>query len=433
MLPTRLASADEGLVRAIGTRALAANIVNTTVGAGIFVLPATVAAAVGTAAPLAYLACAVTMALIVTCFAAAGSRVSLTGGLYAYVETAFGPYAGFMAGVLYWLSAVLGAATVAVALVAAVGVAWPAVGAGIGRAAFLVAVFGCLAWENWRGVSIGSRVAEIATVAKLVPLVIFLAAGVFFLHPAFVRPELPPGATEMGGSVLALVFAFVGIEVALVPSGEVVEPARTVPRAIYAALVVTTLLYLAIQFVAQGLLGPELARSTAAPLASAAAVALGRAGASMLVAAAAISMAGYLAGDALGSPRVLFAFGRDRLLPGVFARLHPVYRTPTTAIAVHIVVACALAVAGSFGRLLLMTNVATLSLYLMCCAASWQLARRDVREGGTPFTVPGGALIPALACAAILWILWHATREEFEVEGVVLLIATAVYAMRMKR
>ncbi len=78
--------AEAQLVRAIGIPALTANIVNSTIGAGIFVLPALVAKGLGAAAPLAFLACAIAMVLFVTCFAVAGSRVSLTGGLYAYVD-----------------------------------------------------------------------------------------------------------------------------------------------------------------------------------------------------------------------------------------------------------------------------------------------------------------------------------------------------------
>src|SRR6266487_6512661 len=104
---------DVGLVRAIGVRDLTASIINVTIGAGIFVLPAVAAAGLGPAAPLAYVACAVLMALIVCCFAAAGSRVSLTGGLYAYVEVAFGPFVGFLGGVLYTLSALFACASVA--------------------------------------------------------------------------------------------------------------------------------------------------------------------------------------------------------------------------------------------------------------------------------------------------------------------------------
>ena len=109
---------EQGLVRAIGVRGLTASIVNTTIGAGIFVLPALVARDLGSAAPLAYLACGLAMTFVVASFAMAGSRVSLTGGIYAYVEVAFGPLIGFLTGFLVWLSSLLAAASVASALAA---------------------------------------------------------------------------------------------------------------------------------------------------------------------------------------------------------------------------------------------------------------------------------------------------------------------------
>src|SRR5437762_14051379 len=96
---------EPGLVRALGVRSLTAAIINTTIGAGIFVLPAVAATGLGPAAPLAYALCGALMALLVMCFASAGSRVSLTGGLYAYVEMAFGPYVGFLSAAMYWLAA----------------------------------------------------------------------------------------------------------------------------------------------------------------------------------------------------------------------------------------------------------------------------------------------------------------------------------------
>jgi basic amino acid/polyamine antiporter, APA family len=424
---------EAALVRAIGVRALTASIVNTTIGAGIFVLPAIVASGIGTAAPFAYAACAATMALIVTCFAISGSRVSLTGGIYAYVETAFGAYAGFLAGVLYWLSALFGAATVASALASSIGAAVPLLAAPAWRGLFIVALFGAFAWLNVRGVKVGARTVEIGTLAKLLPLALFVGVGVFFVDPGAMRPTLPAGAGPLGDTMITLIFAFVGIEVSLIPSGEIVNPARTVPRAIYGALGITTVLYMAIQAVAQGVLGPALARSAATPLADASSVFLGTAGRNVMLAGAAISMASYLSGDMLGSPRMLFAFGRDGMLPGVFARVHPGYRTPAVAIVVHAVVACALTLIGTFGKLLLMANVAVLSMYFLCCAAAWQLARRDVRTAGEPFVVPGGAAVPVAACAAVAWLLSHATLEEFEVEGAVLVAATMIFLLQRLR
>ncbi len=113
--------------------ALTANIVNSTIGAGIFALPAVVAAQIGAAAPLAYLICAGAMCLFVSAFAMAGSRVSLTGGLYAYVEVAFGSYFGFLAGALYFLTAILAISGIVSLTAASVGGLIPALATPAGR------------------------------------------------------------------------------------------------------------------------------------------------------------------------------------------------------------------------------------------------------------------------------------------------------------
>jgi len=424
------AVSETALVRAIGVRALTASIVNTTVGAGIFVLPAAVAAQLGTAAPVAYLVCAAAMLLWVTSFAIAGSRVALTGGLYAYVEVAFGPFVGFLAGVLMWLAAMLSVAGVASALVDSAALVVPAVRSAAVRTAALAVLFGLFATINVRGVRWGARVVVGLTVAKLAPLVAFVALGLVWLGARDVPLPTLPAAGPLGQNVLLLIFAFVGVEVALVPSGEVEDPARTVPRAIFGALAITTLLYLAIQLVAQGVLGDRLGTFADAPLAEASAVLVGPLGRSVVLAGAMISMCGYVGGDMLGSPRTLFAFGRDGLLPAALARVHPRFRTPHLAIAVHALVVWAAASLGSFGQLALISNVSVLSLYLLCCAGAWELVRRDVRAGGTPFTIPGQRVVPLLACATILWILSHATAAEWRVEAAVLAVASIAYRVR---
>src|SRR5580765_8160203 len=132
---------DAGLVRAIGARQLTASIINSTIGAGIFVLPAIASGALGAAAPIAYVVCAVLMALIVCCFAAAGSRVSLTGGIYAYVEVAFGRYVGFLAGVLYFQTATFAVASVSSALAGSIGALWTAADSPVARAVVIGSLF----------------------------------------------------------------------------------------------------------------------------------------------------------------------------------------------------------------------------------------------------------------------------------------------------
>src|SRR6266567_7300070 len=171
---------EAGLIRAIGVPGLTANIVNSTVGAGIFALPALVAAQIGAASPLAYVICAVAMCLFVTSFAMAGSRVSLTGGLYAYVEVAFGRYVGFLAGVLYFLTAILAISGIVTLIAASVGRLIPILGTPIGRALLIFCILLLLVAINIRGVGIGARTVETMTLIKLAPLIISLSPGFSF-------------------------------------------------------------------------------------------------------------------------------------------------------------------------------------------------------------------------------------------------------------
>src|SRR6058998_2966577 len=319
---------DHQLVRGIGIPALTANIVSSTIGAGIFVIPATVARELGSAAPLAFVCCAVAMVLFVTCFAIAGSRVSLTGGLYAYVEVAFGRYVGFLAGMLYFLTAIGAVAGVVNVLANSVALVVPFLGGPIMRVAVMFAVYASLVLINIRGVRQGAGAVTVITVAKLLPLLLFVGVGIFFIHVPNLAWSSWPSSKSLGDAVILLIFAFVGIEVALIPSGEVKNPARTVPRSAYLALVVTTIIYLMIQLVAQGTLGADLAKYPDAPLAESAAKFLGNLGRTILLAGASISAFGFVTSDILSSPRMIFAFGRDGALPQFFAHVHPRYRSP---------------------------------------------------------------------------------------------------------
>ena len=428
---------DHQLIRAIGVPALTANIVNATIGAGIFVLPALMTINLGPAAPLAFVCCAVAMVLFVTCFAIAGSRVSLTGGLYAYVEVAFGRYVGFLAGMLYCLTAIAAVAGVVNVFVNSVAGIMPVLGNPVLRIVLMALVYGILVFINVRGVREGAGAVTVVTMAKLLPILVFLCAGVFFIHPGNFGWSGWPGAKSLGDSVILLLFAFVGIEVALIPSGEVKNPARTVPRSIYLALVTTTIIYLLIQLVAQGTLGPELANFKDAPLAESASRFLGNVGRTLLLAGATLSAFGFVTSDILSSPRMVFAFGRDGSLPDWFAHVNQRYRTPDIAIVVYTGVAFVLSVFGSFESMAVLSNVAILLMYLVCCAATWFLVQRDVRSDGPPFDFRGAKVVPFLAIAAILWILVQAslsqssvgndTRAGLRIAAIVVVIASVVY------
>lgn len=420
---------DAQLVRAIGTRQLTASIINVTIASSIFLMPATVAERLGSAAPIAYLVCATLMALIALCFAAAGSRVSLTGGLYAYIDTAFGGFAGFLGGYLYSVTACLSVASVAAAFGGTAGVLWPAFASGPMRALLLAVLFAALAAVNVRGIKPGIRLIEVITAAKLIPLLFLVVAGAWSVNLEFLRMSLPT-VSQVGQASIVLLFAFVGVEVALTPSGEIRDPARTVPRSILSALAVATSIYLAVQTVAQGTLGPELPLFKDAPLVETAGRLFGSGAKLIFLVGMAVSIFGYIAGDMLGTPRALFALARDGVLPAPLVRVHARYRTPATAIVLYAAAVAALAISSTFERLVVMANVSALLLYLMCVAASYQLQRRDVRMAGTPFDLPGGMLIQLLAAAGIVWLLSQATSDEWRIEAYVLVVAVAYYVLK---
>lgn len=411
----------ESLVRAIGTFGLAAAIINITIGGGIFRLPANVAGSLGAAAPLAYLVCAVAMALIVLCIADAGRRVSLTGGPYAYVGTAFGPYVGFISGVLLWMLGTFATAAVSTVFSSSVGLLVPALSGRGMEIAVLVVAFGFWATVNLNGVAIGARLNSIATVAKLLPLALVAIGGAFFVQAANLRVEALPPAADVARTSLLLIFAFAGIECALVPSGEVRDTARTVPRAIALAMVAITVLYIALQMVAQGILGPGLARATVSPLADAAGASMGEWARGLLLAGASLSMFGYLGGMTLSMPRMLFALARDGFLPRALAATHPRHHSPQAAIVVQTLIALALAVSGTFERLAILANVSALALYLGCALAAWRLRRAD------PAGSVMGSIVPWLAAAVIVWLLTGLTRDEWLGFGACFAAGSALY------
>src|SRR5205807_4272498 len=164
-----------------------------------------------------------------------------------------------------------------------------------------------------------------------------------------------------------------------------------------------------------------------APLAESAAKFLGNVGHTILIAGATISAFGFVTSDILSSPRMIFAFGRDGALPAFFAHVHPRYRSPDVALITYAVLAFALSVTGTFEQLAVLSNVAVLLMYLLCCAGCWFLVQRNVRGDGQPFNFPGMNILPGLAIVAIIWILSHATRWEFAVNGILLAVASLLF------
>lgn len=397
------------MVRAVGPWAFAASIVSMIVGAGIFAVPAALAACVGPYAPLAFLACGFAVGAVAICFAEGGSRVPTSGGVYGVIEAAFGPLAGYVSGTLLWICCVLACGAVAAALADVAATLFPQSLIGV-RGAVIVGVIGGIALVNIGGVARGARLVSATTALKLAPLAIFILAGASAIHSSNFVLTVQPDAHGFGRALILAVFALVGMETSLCASGEVVQPNRTIPRALAIAMLSTTILYVAIQVIAQGILGSSLATSKA-PLADAMAH-IHPALRAVMLAGTALSMFGWLGSDILGSPRQLFAFARDGLLPRVLGQLHPRSHAPYVAILCYSTIAIGLALTGTFAELVVLSTLAIAALYIAGCAASWVLARRGVALSGTPlnFRFLGAATV--IGISSMLALIALGSRQE---------------------
>lgn len=424
--------AEEGLVRAIGPQALGVSIINLVIGGGIFALPGVIAAQLGPAAIIAYLICALAVGLVFLCFAEIGSRITRSGGAYAYVEDAFGPFAGFVTSVLLWLGySAFADAAITVAMVESIAIVFPTLSEPLPRAGLIVTLFVFLAAVNVRGVKAGVRLFVFNTIAKLVPLVLLLVAGLFFVNVDQLKVVEWPTVKELGAGAIVLFFAFSGAECGLNASGEIRDPRRTVPLGILLGLTGILVLYVGLQIVAQGVLGPELARNTEAPLAAAATQVFGNWGAKMLLVGGIISIYASISGDFLGAPRVIFASARDGNLPRVLARVHPRFRTPHVAVAFFAVVVAAVALSGTFRTLAVMASAALLTVDAGVCLAVLRLRRLRGEPATGEFRLPIGPVIPVLGFLVVAWLLWQLSAEEAIGLGGLVAFAVLVYVVRI--
>ena len=424
---------DAALIRAVGSLALTAAVINSIVGGGIFKMPASLSAQLGTAAPLALVAGALAIIPVALCFAAIGSRATATGGPYTYLGAVFGPFAGFLAGALMWISNVASSAGVAAAFSVQMANLVPWFAQPLPRAGLLTALYLSIYVLNAYGVKLGARAITVLAALKLTPLFLLVGVGLFFVDWSEVSFSIDavPSWAALGTGMVLVMFAYSGMETALVPSGEVRDPSRNVPRATVAAILLVVLLYLGLQIVGQGVLGAGLAES-GVPIADTAG-ALWEPARVLLLITACISMAGFLLGNLLGSSRVLFALGRDGYLPNAFARVSATHRVPLLSLALHAGLAWMLALAGSFDTLALISGGAICLVYALVSLAAWRGQSIDLRGHGTPFVLWGGPLVPLLGMLAMVLIVTTLSSKEWLAIGVALAALVLMYGVAWMR
>lgn len=411
---------EEKLVRGISRWDLLAIAINTIIGAGIFGLPSKVTALIGSYSLIAFVACAVIIGFIVLCYAEVSSRFQATGGMYLYAKEAFGSVVGFEVGWLYWIVRVTTFAANCNLLVAYLAFFIPSANEGFLRILFIALVVLFITIVNFIGVRESSLVTNVFTVGKIVPLLIFVAVGAFFIQPENFNFSVVPGYDKFSGAVLLLIYAFVGFEAAVIPAGETKDPKKNVPFALLAALGIVAVLYFLIQTVSIGTL-PELA-SSERPLADASAKFMGAFGASLITIGALVSIFGNLNGGFLSASRIPYAIAEQQELPQILGKTHKKFKTPYVSLFLTALCVLIFTTQSSFISALTISTITRLIVYATTCA-SLPVFRRRNDSPKAEFLAPFGIAASILSLILIVWLL---TNVDFKKEGLPILIAAAV-------
>jgi amino acid transporter len=415
---------EADLVRGIRRWDLVAIAINGIIGAGIFGLPSKVYALIGTYSLIAFVACALVVALIILCFAEVSSRFEETGGPYLYAREAFQPAVAFEIGWLFWLVRITAFAANCNLLINYLSFFWAPATSPSWRAAIIVLVVVMLAIVNLLGIRQAAIVSNLFTVGKLVPIIIFIAAGLFFLNPQAYELGPAPTSAAFSQSVLLLVYAFTGFEMATIPAGEIRDPQRSLPRALLIAIVVVAVLYILIQVVCVGTL-PGLAQSQK-PLADAGSQFLGAAGGAIISAGAVVSIIGNLNILLLSASRLPFAMAEQKQLPAFVGRIHRRFFTPYVAILITAGLMMILTLRSSFLAALTISVIARLFTYgATCLALPLFRSRREVPAA--LFRLPGGPVIAILSLLLIVWLLLHSTWAEAKSAAVAAAVGLLIY------
>ena len=418
---------NESLKRIIGVFGLSTNIINIVVGSGIFVLPAIIAANLGSSSIFAYLFCGFLITLVMLCFAEAGSRVTDSGGAYIYIKTAFGSYFGFLTSVLFILASIAADAAVANAIVDIIASIIPEFKLQLVRTLTFLVLFSGFGFINVKGVENGVKTVKLVTITKLIPLlllILFSWGNVSFENLSI---STISSFNDITKASLILFFAFQGAESALSISGEVKHPKQNIPRGIFTSIITILVLYILIQTVAQGVLGNSLPNFKENPLGAVANTVFGPLGFTVMTLAAAISMLGYLSSSIMSMPRVLYSASKDNVLPfRAFTKVHSKFETPYISIICYTSIGFLFASIGGFKQLAVISSATILLIYLGVSLAVIKLRQKTNKTKDT-FKIPGGNIVPILSSLTIIYLLTKLAPKEYVVIIIIIAILSLMY------
>ncbi len=399
--------------------------VNATVGSGVFALPGEMQRAMGGWSPFAYVLCAILLLPVALSFAELSGRFDESGGAYVYARHAFGERVGFVIGWYCWANTFVSWAANATIFVDLVGGRFPGYHPFPHGKIIAVAVVVALGTVNYFGVKSGAWVVNLLVLGKLSAIFFFLAAAVFSLDRGRLGGALPHGALGVADGIYLALFPLQGFEVTPVAAGETDNPQRNVPLGTMGALLFSALLFIVVQAVLVASY-PGLAQPSEQPLADAARYLGPRVGLVVLVGSF-VSIGGFTAGSALGSPRYAEAIASHGLLPRQLASVHPRWLTPHVAIVVTTGFTAVLAFFFDYRQLVGMSNVTVVIQYLAACLAVPVLrAKLGPPTGPRAWRIPGGAVIPMIGAVGSLGLFAATNRTERIFAAATLAVGLAV-------
>ena len=414
------------LIRAITRWDLVFLMLNATIGGGIYGLPSQVFAKSGSYSLLAMLVCVVVISLIVLCFAEVGSRFLGTGGPLLYTYEAFGPFAGFMTGWLTLVLRIVSMAAIANIAISYLGFFLPFAQTEFGRSIIISLVIISLCYINYRGIKKSVLFNNIFTVGKLVTLLFFVIAGLFFIKVENFNFNVPVNYDSFSASVLLMVFAFSGFSGAMAPGGEMKDPKKDIPFSLMTVLVFKTILYLLIQVVCIGTL-VTLATSQK-PLADAAASFFPDWGGLFISIGALISVIGTLNGSVLVISRTCYGMAEKNLLPSFMGKVHPRYHTPHISLLLTCGISLLLTLTNTLLFLLTISALGQLFIYIVTCASLIKLRKKKNIPAAT-FILPAGKIIAVISILFCILIMTGSTSKELFYILSVLVAGAIVFAI----
>lgn len=420
------------LLRSIGAAGAMILVLNSVIGAGIFALPAEVAARAGAWSPWLFLIVGVLVITIVLSFAELSSYFKESGGPVLFTTTAFGPLVGFSTGWILFISRMAAFAANTAVMAVYLGAVIPFFTTDTGRALLITGVTTALTWANYIGVREGVRTMMVVTFFKLTPILLLIVLGLPHVTGETLLPGTLPTIDDLGGTTLLLIYAFVGFESATIMSGETKNPESTMPLALVRTIIIIGVLYFLIVLTYISVL-PD-AGTSGATLIDVGRELMGPAGAILITFAAFFSIGGNLSSIMLAVPRLPFALAEKRLLPKWFGHVHPKYSTPSNSILLLGGLGLGFALSGSFAWLAAASSLTRLIAYVLCISALPAVRRKaSEEERREAFRLKGGYTIPAIALLISVWIGAQSDLRSWVMTGGLLLVGLILYALAAQR